>query len=120
MPPILTKEIGKAVFSILLLKAIGSDTIFALVWQKLLPIIKGVVSHLFTISVQLEIMPDQYKTAEIISLKKLQKEDYTLPSAYWPISLLATLNKMMKSVIIQRLACMAKEYSLLLYNNFRD
>lgn len=118
MPPISTEEIAKAVFSTSPLKAAGPDTIPALVWQKLWPVIKGVVTRLFTTSVQLGIMPDQWKTAKIIPLRKPQKEDYTLPSAYRPTSLLATLSKMLESVIAQRLACMAEEYSLLPYNHF--
>lgn len=100
MPPISTEEIAKAVFSTSPLKAAGSDTILALVWQKLWPVIKGVVTRLFITSVQLGIMSDQWKTAKIIPLRKPQKEDYTLPSACQPISLLAILSKILESVIV--------------------
>lgn len=63
-------------------------------------------------------MPGQWKLAKIIPLRKSQKEDYTLPGAYWPISLLATLEKMLESLIAQRISFMVEEYLLLTYNHF--
>lgn len=56
--------------------------------------------------------------SKIISLWKLQKEDYMQPEVYCLISLLAILGKILESLIAQRLAFIAKTYSLLLYNYF--
>ncbi len=63
-------------------------------------------------------MPDMLKTAKIMLLRKSQKDDYTIPAAYRPISLLTTLEKMLESLMAQRLAFLAEEYSFLLYNHF--
>ncbi len=73
---------------------------------------------LFLTSIDLGIMPDQWKTTKIVPLRKPQKDDYTIPAAYRPISLLATLGKMLESLIAQGLAFLAEEYSLLPYNHF--
>lgn len=51
-------------------------------------------------------------------LRKSQKDDYTSPAAYRPISLLATLGRMLESLMAYRLAFLAEQYSLLLYNHF--
>lgn len=71
---ILIEEIVKLIFFTLFLIAVETDTISALIWPKLLRVIKNVVTCLFTIFVQLCIMPDQLKTAKIILLEKLQKQ----------------------------------------------
>ncbi len=63
-------------------------------------------------------MPDQWKTARIIPLRKPQKEDYSIPGAYRPISLLSTLGKMLEAVMAQRLAYLSDIHSLLPYNHF--
>lgn len=53
------KKITKTVFSIASIKKASPNTIFALLWQKIWPIIKQVVIGLFTTSMELEIMSDQ-------------------------------------------------------------
>ena len=118
MVPITEDEITKAVFSASPLKGPGPDTIPALVWQILWPTVKDTVSRLFTASIECGIMPDQWKTARIISLRKPQKEDYSIPGAYRPISLLSTLGKMLEAVMAQRLAYLSDIHSLLPYNHF--
>lgn len=94
------------------LKGAGPDTIPAMVWQKLWPTIKDTVICLFITSIELSIMPDQWKTAKIIPLRKPQKEDYTTPGSYRPISLLSTLGKMLEAVMAQRLVYLS-DYSLI-------
>ncbi len=118
MAQIIKEEITRAVFLTAPLKGPGPDTISAMVLQKLWPILKDVVFRLFTASIQLVIMPDQWKTARIIPLKKSQKEDYMIPGSYRPILLLFTLRKMLEAVIAQRLAYLSDTYSLLPYNYF--
>lgn len=118
MVPITEDEITRAVFSATPLKGPGPDTIPALVWQKLWPTVKNTVSRLFTALVECGIMPDQWKTARIIPLRKPQKEDYSVPGAYRPISLLSTLGKMLEAVMAQRLAYLSDTHSLLPYNHF--
>lgn len=85
MARITPEEISKAVFSAASFKGAGPDAIPAVVWQKIWPTAKDVIVCLFTTLIKLGTMPDQWKTAKIIPLRKPQKEDYTLASAYWPI-----------------------------------
>ncbi len=58
MMPISREEIAKAVLSASPLKVTGPDSIPAIVWQKLWPIIQDEVVSLFTASVKLGIMPE--------------------------------------------------------------
>lgn len=50
-------------------------------------------------SVKLGVIPEQWKIARIIPLRKPQKLDYTKSGAYCPIFLLATLGKMLESIM---------------------
>ena len=118
MALITPKKKSKAIFSAVPLKGAGPDTIPALVWQKIGPTAKHVIVRLFTTFVKLGVMPDKWKTAKIIMLRKPQKDDYTLPSVYRPILLLATLGKMLESLIAQKIVFWAEEYLLLPYNYF--
>ena len=118
MAQITEEEITRAVFLTAPLKEPGPDTVPAMVWQKLWLTLKDVVFKLFTASIQLGIMSDQWKTARIFPLRKPQKEDYMIPGSYRPISYLSTLGKMLKAVIAQRLAYLSDTYSLFLYNHF--
>jgi hypothetical protein len=49
-------------------------------------------------------LPNQWRHAKIIPLKKPNKEDYTMARAWRPISLLATLRKILESVIAERIS----------------
>lgn len=118
MAPLTIEIITQAVFSTSPLKSPSPDAIPALVWKKAWPAIKDVVVWLLTSSIELGVMLDQWKLAEIIPLRKSQKEDYTLLGAYRPISLLATLGKILESFIAQRISFMVKEYLLFPYNYF--
>jgi hypothetical protein len=51
-------------------------------------------------------------------LQKLGKPDYSLPSAYRPISLLNTLGKLLEVVIARRLSYLAEKHGLLLNSQF--
>lgn len=51
-------------------------------------------------------------------LRKPNKGDYTLPSAYRPISLLPTLSKAIESLVAERIAHLSDEYKLLPGNHF--
>ena len=62
--------------------------------------------------------PNAWKIAKILPLKKPNKGDYTLPGAYWPISLLPTLSKAMEYLIAQKIAYISYTYNLLPRNHF--
>jgi hypothetical protein len=61
----------------------------------------------------------QWKVAKIVPLKKGNKDDYTLPKNYRPISLLVTLGKIMEAVMATRLAYLIEVHKLLPNNHFR-
>ena len=50
----------------------------------------------------------------IIILRKKGKVNYSLLGSYWPIALKNTLSKILKRVIVECIADIAKEYALLL------
>ena len=47
-------------------------------------------------------------------LRKLEKLDYSNPVAYRPIALLNTLDKVLESIVIERISALVERYSLLL------
>ncbi len=63
-------------------------------------------------------LPETWKIAKIIPLRKPNKSDYALPSAYRPISLLPTLSKAIESLFAERIPHLSDEYSLLPGNHF--
>lgn len=53
-------------------------------------------------------------------LRKPGKRDYSVPSAYRPISLLDTLGKLLEAVIARRLSLFIESYRLLPDTQFRE
>ncbi|KAJ6436835.1 reverse transcriptase [Purpureocillium lavendulum] len=60
------------------------------------------------------VVPDQWRTAKIIPLKKPEKGDYTVR----PISLLPTLGKILEAVVAERISYVVETYGLLPANHF--
>jgi hypothetical protein len=58
-------------------------------------------------------LPRQSIHAKIIPLKKPNKENYIIAKAWRPISLLATLGKVLESVIAERISLMMETHGLL-------
>ena len=54
-----------------------------------------------------------------MSLKKLDKDNYTIVKNYKPISLLLILERVLEAVIIKYISYFIKIYRLLLNNYFR-
>ena len=73
---------------------------------------------LYTTSLDLGHTPIAWKTARIVTLRKLGKADYTVPKAFRPISLLPTISKGLEAVVAARLSYMAEEHKLLPANHF--
>jgi hypothetical protein len=59
-----------------------------------------------------------WKEVKIIPFRKLNRQDYTIPDAYRPISLLSTLGKALEAVIATRLAFYVEEHDLLPTTHF--
>jgi hypothetical protein len=90
-------------------------------------IIKLVLSHIifvikwiFNQSLRLEHCFTHFKEFIIVSLRKINRLDYSVFKAYWLIALLNTLNKIMKSIMRIRLNYATKKHNLLLKKHFEN
>ena len=74
---------------------------------------------LFRVSLTTGQILSQWRNAKIILLKKPRKEDYTKAKTWQLISLLATLGKVLESVVAERISHAVETYELLLTNHMR-
>jgi hypothetical protein len=87
--------------------------LYAMVWKQIWPVAKWRVLRLFQASFESGQLPDQWRTAKIIPLRKPNKGDCTLAKAWRPISLLCTLGKILEAVIAERISHAVETYGLL-------
>jgi hypothetical protein len=116
--PLTKDEVKAAIFSSHPYKAPGMDDLPAIVWQKLWPELGEHVFRLFELSLDLGRIPDNWRVARIVPLRKPGKPDYTVAKAYRPISLLSTLGKAMEGVVAERLSYLVETHNLLPRNHF--
>src|SRR4051812_21148507 len=83
---------------------------FVIVWKKTWPVVKDRVLALFRASLEAGTLPSQWRHAKIIPLRKPGNEDYTVAKSWRPISLLATLGKVLESVITERISHAVETY----------
>lgn len=118
MQPLTMADVQTAVFSASPHKAPGKDNLPAMVWQQLWPALDDLIFQLFRLSIDQGKLPDQWKIAKIIPLRKPKRGDYTIAKHYRPISLLSALGKMLELVVANRISYLAEEYHLLPDNHF--
>ncbi|KAJ6105185.1 hypothetical protein N7523_010259 [Penicillium sp. IBT 18751x] len=99
-------------------KAPGEDGLPAIVWKMTWLVVKHGVLELFRMSLEEGALPRQWRHAKIIPFKKPNKENYTIAKAWRPISLLATLGKVLESVIAERISHAVETYGLLPTSHF--
>ena len=117
-PDITPEEVRRKVFSAKPWKAPGRDGFPAIVWRQLWPVVKEEILDLFKASLDEGILPRQWREAKIIPLKKPSKPDYRRAKAWRPISLLATLGKILEAVLAERISYVAERYNLSPENHF--
>jgi ribonuclease HI len=118
LPPLTLEEVEQQIFRAKPWKAAGADNLPAIVWKELWPVVKERVLALFQQSLDTGEIPDQWREARIIPLKKPDKEDYTKANAWRPISLLSTLGKALEAVIAERISSLVETHGLLPTNHF--
>ena len=118
LPEVTAEEIRQAIFRQNPKKAPGSDEITFDIWRRLLEYVAPWVRWIYQASLDLGYVPQSWRTAKIIALKKPGKSDYTVPKAYRPISLLPTISKGLEAIVAARLSYLAERYSLLPTNHF--
>ncbi|KAM0724078.1 hypothetical protein Q7P37_000258 [Cladosporium fusiforme] len=118
MPELTVDEIERCLMKTKPWKAAGEDGLPAGVWRRIWPAVSESVHQLFQTSLDTGALPQQWKIAKIIPLKKPNKDDYTLAKAWRPISLLSTLGKLLEAVVADRLSFAVETYGLLPANHF--
>jgi hypothetical protein len=81
-------------------------------------VVGGRIHQLFKHSIAEGVLPRQWLHAKIIPLKKPGKNNYTVAKAWRPISLLATLGKVLEALVAERISYLVEEHGLLPQNHF--
>ena len=96
------------------LNALGLDRIPNLVLIIIADKALNTLLRLYQAYLSLNIQPRAFKQAITVPIRKTRKENYIDPKSFRPIALLNTLEKVLESIILERLQYTAETYSLLL------
>ncbi|KAJ5288337.1 hypothetical protein N7508_011112 [Penicillium antarcticum] len=117
METITKHEIEVALMRMASWKAPGPDALPVVVWQQMWPTVKHWVVEIFQASLRLGYFPRAWKVAKIVVIPKGGR-DSSLPKSYRPISLLATLGKVLEAVVANRISALVEKHQLLPLNHF--
>lgn len=118
MPELEPVEIERKISEANSWKAAGIDGLPAVVWKRLWPTVENDVTTLFRSSLKEGYLPQQWRQAKIIPLRKPGKPDYAVAKAWRPISLLSTLGKRVEAVLAERISYLSENYNLLPQNHY--
>lgn len=117
-PPLTIDETKDTIFHAQPFKALGPDGLPAVMWKELWPAVGAWIHSLFTASIEHSSIPQAWRQAKIVPLRKPGKDDYRVAQAYRPISLLSTLAKALETVVANKMSYLAETHSLLPKNQF--
>lgn len=76
-------------------------------------IIVGHLAIVFNQSLRISYCLAHFRSLITVVLRKLDKDDYTIPKAYRPIALLNTIGKIMDAIIARRLSYLVEVHNIL-------
>ena len=102
------REIMKIIHKINLNKTFEINEIINKALQQLVRVIVKQIHFLFNKYIKKKIQSSHFKKIFIIMLRKLKKKNYSKLSSYKSIALLNMLNKMLKSIVFERIQYVIK------------
>lgn len=99
-------------------KAPGLDDTKFHVWKELWPVLGKTIVALSQASLDQKHVPQRWRRAKIVVLRKSNKPDCSNPKAYRPISLPQTISKEFEAFIARRSSYLPETYRPLLGNHF--
>ena len=94
-------------------KAAGLDTLPNDLFKIIKDIITPYLERLFSACLEHSYMPDHFKEARTLVLRKVDKKSYLDPGSFRPIDLLSVMGKMLESLVAHRLRDFSIQHNLL-------
>ncbi|KAF8156965.1 hypothetical protein B0H34DRAFT_631811, partial [Crassisporium funariophilum] len=118
-PLILLDQIQQTIRQLSSYKANSPNNIPNIVLQKSLDLIKNHLLQLFRAVFKLNIYYNRWKEFTTVVLRKPGKPRYNTLKAYWPITLLCTITKVLTAIVAEDMARLIETKNLLPANHYR-